>query len=287
MDGVMNEALTRGATGAHGSSQRRLVTVLFCDLSGYTALSETLDPEDLQALLGRIFGEAAQVIARYGGHIDRFIGDAVMALFGMPESHEDDALRCVAAAREIHEIVAALGSPAPGLPPLTMHSGIETGVVVSGQVHDSTTGETVLGDVVNVAARLVPLAGVDEIVVGPQAHSLAFGAFEFDDLGRRAVRGRNEPLHLYRVKSPRALPTRVHGADGRMPELFGRDAEMLSLRHAIDRATVGKSTLVLIRGEAGTGKSRSSRSFGQAGPRASGGSAATATSTRGSSRSIR
>ncbi len=256
MDGVAHDTLMCDAEALGLTSQRRLVTVLFADLSGYSALSETLDPEDVQALLGRVFGEAAQVIARYGGHIDKFIGDAVMALFGLPESHEDDALRCVAAAREIHEVVSALGSPAPGLPILSMHSGIETGIVVSGQVHDNGSDRTVLGDVVNVAARLVPLAGRNEIVVGPQTHALTCGSFDFADLGEKTVRGRNGRVHLFRLAGPKARPSRVHGAGTYMPALFGREREMGELREAVDRATVGKSSLVLIRGDAGTGKSR-------------------------------
>lgn len=120
-----------GASGvlAEPESERRHVTVLFTDLSGYTAMCERLDPEDVKEIMSRIFGEIAQVVTKYEGFIEKFVGDAAMALFGVPKAHEDDPIRAIKAAMEIHGLVEALSPQveARGCKPLSMHSGINTG----------------------------------------------------------------------------------------------------------------------------------------------------------------
>src|SRR5512143_3426749 len=136
--------------------ERRQVTVLFTDLAGYTAMCERLDPEDVKEVMSRIFGEIAQVIAKDEGFIEEFVGDAVMALFGVPKAHEDDPVRAINAALEIHELVDALSPQvrAMGCRPLSMHTGIDTGLVVTGG-EDAGKGATgVTGDTVNLASRL-------------------------------------------------------------------------------------------------------------------------------------
>lgn len=128
---------------AEVEGERKYVTVLFSDLSGYTAMTERLDPEDVKEIMSRIFGEIAQVIAKYEGFIERFIGDAVMALFGVPRVHEDDTVRAIKAAIEIHELLEVMS---PRLEekvgqPFTMHSGINTGLVVTGEVDLKVEGD--------------------------------------------------------------------------------------------------------------------------------------------------
>ena len=126
--------IERTLTAAEG--ERKHVTVLFSDLSGYTAMCERLDPEEVKEIMGRIFGDIAQVVTKYEGFVEKFVGDAVMALFGVPKAHEDDPVRAIRAAGEIHDLLEALS---PQLEEkigksLSMHSGINTGLVVTGKV---------------------------------------------------------------------------------------------------------------------------------------------------------
>ena len=140
-------------------SARKYVTVLFSDMSGYTAMSEKLDPEEVKEIMGKIFGEISKAIPRYEGVIDKFIGDAVMALFGIPQSHEDDPVRAIKAAREIHDIVSSISPQYEKRigKPLAMHTGICTGLVVTGEMNLEKGTPGVLGDTINMASRLTSL----------------------------------------------------------------------------------------------------------------------------------
>jgi class 3 adenylate cyclase/ribosomal protein L40E len=149
--------------------ERKHVTILFSDLSGYTAMSEKLDPEEVKEIMSRIFGEVTQVILKYEGFIEKFIGDAVMAAFGVPTAHEDDPVRAIKATMEIHKLVEAIS---PELErkigkPLSMHSGINTGLVVTGEIDLEKGTYGLTGDAINVASRLEGLAKEGEILVGP------------------------------------------------------------------------------------------------------------------------
>ncbi len=149
-------------------SERKYVTVLFSDLSGYTALSEKLDPEEVKEITSQLFGQISEVIAKYDGLVEKFIGDAVVALFGVPRGYEDDPVRAIRAAREIHELVDA---ESPEIEkrighPLAMHTGINTGLVVTGQVDVERGTHGVAGDTINLASRLQGLANAGEIFVG-------------------------------------------------------------------------------------------------------------------------
>jgi class 3 adenylate cyclase len=140
--------------------ERKHVTVLFSDLSGYTAMCERLDPEEGKEIMSRIFGDIAQVVTKYEGFVEKFIGDAVMALFGVPKAHEDDPVRAIRAAGEINDLVEDLS---PQLEekigkPLSMHSGINTGLVVTGEVDLEKGTHGVAGDTINLAARFCGLA---------------------------------------------------------------------------------------------------------------------------------
>ena len=156
-------------TEADGA-ERKQVTVLFSDLSGFTTLSEKLDPEEARDVMANIFASAAEIVGRYDGQIEKFIGDAIMAVFGVTEAHEDDPSRAVRAALELHQVVA---EQAPALEhrigiSVAMHSGINTGVVVTGELHFDRGTAGPLGDTINTAARLMSLAGPGEIYIGPE-----------------------------------------------------------------------------------------------------------------------
>ena len=238
--------------------ERKHVAVLFSDLSGYTAMSERLDPEEVKGIMNRIFGDIAQVVNRYEGCIDKFIGDAVMALFGAPKSHEDDPVRAIFAAQEIHDLVEAMG---PQLEdrigqPLAMHSGISTGLVVIGEVDLEKGAHGVSGDTINLASRLTSLAKPGEILVGPDIYCQAEGYFAFEDFGLTQVKGKAEPVQVYRVLSAKERPITIHRPSGLRADLIGRNVELAQLEEGVQRLQAGESTVFSICGDAGTGKSR-------------------------------
>ena len=237
---------------------RRYVTVLFGDLSGYTAMSESLDPEEVKEIMGRIYGEIVQVVVKYEGHIDKFIGDAAMVLFGVPKAHEDDPVRAIRAAHEIHEVVKSL-NPSLGKrirKPLAMHTGINTGVVVTGEINLEKGIHGVLGDTINVASRLCSLAQMDDIVVGHETYLQAEGHFDFEKLDPARVRGKADALQVYRFLCPKDAPSKTHRLSGLRSELIGRRVETALLREAVENLSQGRSTIFSIVGDAGTGKSR-------------------------------
>jgi class 3 adenylate cyclase len=173
------ETLVQEAEG-----ERKYVTVLFSDLSGYTAMSEKLDPEEVKEITSRIFGEISKVIDKYGGFVEKFVGDAVMALFGVPKAHEDDPIRAVRAAKEIHDLVDA---KSPEIEknigqPISMHTGVNTGLVVTGEVDMEKGTHGVAGDTINLASRLSSIAKAGEILVGLDTYRQAEGYFIFEAL---------------------------------------------------------------------------------------------------------
>jgi len=238
--------------------ERRHVTVLFTDLTGYTTMCERCDPEDVQEVMSRIFGEIAQVVVKYGGLIEKFVGDAAMVLFGVPKAHEDDPVRAIKAAMEIHGMVEALTRQVRvmGCRPLSMHTGICTGLVVTGGV-DAGKGSTgVTGDTVNMACRLSGMGKAGEILVGPCTYRMAEGYFDFEELESTRVEGKTEPVRIYQVLSRKDQPSKIHRLSGLRSELIGRNAEMAQLSEAVEKLREGKGSIIGICGDAGTGKSR-------------------------------
>ena len=229
------------------------MTVLFSDLTGYTALSERLDPEETREIMGRVFGRAAEIVARYDGRIEKFVGDAIMAIFGVPKAHEDDPVRAVRAALELHHAVEAMN---PELEariggPLALHSGINTGLVVTGELQFDRGTAGPLGDTINLAARLMGEAGKGEIWVGPETRRLVARAFDLEDLGERAIKGKAEPVPVARVRGGPARPAAV-----RSRAFVGRQEELGALLGAAERLRDGEPGVIAICGEAGTGKTR-------------------------------
>ena len=239
-------------------SERKHVTVLFSDMSGYTAMTEKLDPEETKEIMGKIFGEISKVVAKYGGFVEKYIGDAVMALFGVSSAHEDDPVRAIKASREIHDVVSSLSSQFENRigKVLCMHTGICTGLVVTGEVNLEKGTHGVLGDTINTAARLSGLAKSGEIVISPDTHSQAEGYFNFEALEPTIVKGKGEPIKPYRVISPKDDPTKTHRLSGMRAELIGRKVEMAQLQEAVTNLKQGKGSIFAIVGDAGTGKSR-------------------------------
>jgi class 3 adenylate cyclase/tetratricopeptide (TPR) repeat protein len=238
--------------------ERKHVTVLFSDLSGYTSMSERLDPEDVKGITSRMFGEVAQVIHKYEGFVEKYAGDAVMAIFGVPKAHEDDPIRAIRAAREIHRLVKSMSHEIEGKieQPVSMHTGINTGLVVTGEVNVGKGTHGVAGDTLNVAARLSSAAGADEILVGQEAYRQAVGHFDFETKGSIQVKGKTEPVLAYRVVAPKEKPVSLHGPSIFRSELIGRKAEMEDLIWAVKELGQGSGSIFAICGEAGTGKSR-------------------------------
>jgi class 3 adenylate cyclase/tetratricopeptide (TPR) repeat protein len=239
-------------------SERKHVTVMFSDMSGYTAMTEKLDPEETKEIMGKIFGEISKVVAKYGGFIEKFIGDAVMALFGVPKSHEDDPVRAIKVAREIHDIVSSIS---PNYEkrigkPLVMHTGICTGLVVTGEVNLERGTHGVLGDTINTAARLSGLAEPSEIVISADTYHQAEGYFNFEALEPTIVKGKAEPIRPYKVLSAKEEPSKTHRLSGMRADLIGRKVEMVQLQEAVKNLKQGKGSIFSVVGDAGTGKSR-------------------------------
>jgi len=221
-------------------------------------MTEKLDPEDVKEITGRIFGEVRAVIATYEGFIERFAGDGVLALFGVPKAHEDDPIRAIRAAREIHDRVDAMSPQYEARVgrPLSMHSGINTGLAVTADVDPERGTHGVTGDAINVASRLSDLAQAREIFVGPITYRRAEGYFTFEALEPRKVKGKAEPISMYKVLSTKESPVTTHRLTGLRADLTGRKAEMAQLADAVERLRHGKGSIISICGDAGTGKSR-------------------------------
>lgn len=236
----------------------RFVSVLFLDLVGFTSLSEGREPEDVRELLDRYFVSARTVVERYGGVVEKFIGDAVMAVWGSQAAQEDDAERAVRAALELVDAVAAFGEEVAA-PQLRARAGVVTGQVAALE----NPGEgIVVGDRVNTASRVQSAAQPGTVLVDEVTRQVTAAVLAYEDAGEHAVKGKTEPLRLWRAVRV------VAGAGGRDREqlieapFVGRDSE-LRLVNELLHATVERKAarLVAITGEPGVGKSRLRREF--------------------------
>lgn len=239
-------------------AERKRVTALFSDLSGYTAITETLDPEDVKEITGRIFNGVREIIAKYEGFIERFAGDGVLALFGVPNTHEDDPLRAVNAALEIHKYVEALNPlyEAKLNQSLSMHSGINTGLAVTADVNPGKGTHGVTGDAVNLAARLSDVASAGEILVGSETYIASHSQFTFKTLKPMKMKGKSSPIPLFQVMSVKPRPSLSVRDRQVFSGMVGRDHEMDTLELQIMKAINGEGSVVNVIGEAGIGKSR-------------------------------
>lgn len=245
------------AVSSLADGERKLVTILFADVAGFTALAETLDPEEVRDLVNSLFGCLVPCVERFGGTVDKFIGDELMALFGAPTIREDDAERAVRAALAMRSEVAKLNSERAT--DLSVHIGVNTGRVLAGEVGTSAWSQySVIGDAVNVAARLTQAAGSGEILVGPDTHRLACRFFEVEERGQVPIKGRTAPVVAHRVirERPQQPRDRRAGAGRISSPLVGREAERTALRRLVERVWSGRGGFVALTGDAGLGKSR-------------------------------
>jgi class 3 adenylate cyclase len=236
--------------------ERKIVTALFCDLVGFTAASEQQDPEDVRARIRPYHARLRREIERYGGTVEKFVGDAVMAVFGAPVAHEDDAERAVRAGRGILEAIAELNEAEPGFD-LQVRVGINTGEAVVALGARPEQGEgLVTGDVVNTAARIQSVAPVNGVAVGMQTYRATSRVFEYEPLAQVAVKGKAEPLSLWRANAVRDRFGRDSTRGNETP-FVGRELEKPLLIGTFERAAQQRSVqLVTIVGEPGVGKSR-------------------------------
>src|SRR5215469_11078303 len=237
--------------------RRKTVTALFADMVGSTALGESLDPEPLRQLMVRYFEQMAGAVRRHGGTVEKFIGDAVMALFGVPRAHEDDALRAVRAAVEMRDALDQLNLEFArdwGVT-VAIRVGVNTGEVMAGIPADDQS--LAVGDAVNLAARLEQAADPGQILIGEQTGALVGDAVRAEELPALPVKGKREPVRAWRLLE--LVPTRSRALD---PTLVGRMPELSQLevwfRTAVDRRTCAAVTVV---GSAGVGKTRLTRAF--------------------------
>jgi len=243
-------------------ADRRAATVLFADLSGFTAISERLDPEDVRRLQTDLFGALRGVIDRFDAYPEKFIGDAVVAVFGAPVAHEDDPQRALRAALEMHACAAELSERWRDQlgAPLALHIGVNTGRVVAGRLGTAADAAyAVTGDAVNTAARLQSAAGPAQTLVSAATHQLTEREFGFEAAGMLALKGKAEPLQVYRLLDVHdARPTDLRGlaAQGLEARLVGRDAELAQVLSAALRVADGRAQVVSLVAQAGVGKSR-------------------------------
>lgn len=238
---------------APAETELRFVSVLFADLVGYTTLSEHADAEDVREMLTRYFERSRDVIESFGGTVDKFIGDAVMGVWGATHAREDDAERAVRAALELVQIIPALGDDL-GIPDLVLRAGVDTGSTAVGP--GGNEKGLVVGDLVNTASRLQSIAEPGTVFVGRPTYELTERAIDYETLGDRVVKGKEEPVSVFRAVRVASM---VGGSDGglRAPPFVGRQRELRLLKDTLD--LVGRerrARLVSIVGEAGIGKSR-------------------------------
>lgn len=240
-----------------GTGERKLVTVMFADISGFTALSEKMDPEAVRDLMNQCFAHLVPCITQYEGTIDKFIGDEIMALFGAPLAHENDAERAVRAALEM--MVTLERFNIQHSTNLGLHFGINTGLVLAGEIGAGVRQDySVMGDAVNLAARLEDASERGQIFVGPDTYRLTSPLFEFEALAPIRVKGKIEPVPVYRALGLKAKPGKVRGLEtkGIASPLVGRDKELATFQGCIQHLLDGQGGIVGVIGEAGLGKSR-------------------------------
>jgi predicted ATPase/class 3 adenylate cyclase len=240
----------------HDSAERRQLTVMFCDLVGSTALSAQLDPEELREIIGAYHRRCAEVITTSGGFVAKYLGDGVLAYFGYPEAHEDDAEQAVRAGLALVDAVAKLD--AGGGSALRVRIGIATGVVVVGGLlgEGAAQEQAVVGETPNLAARLQTLAEPDTVVIDQNTRRLLGGLFDYRDLGTVSVKGFGAPVQVWQVTGASAVESRFEALRTATTPLVGREEEIEILLRRWAQAKAGDGAVVLISGEPGIGKSR-------------------------------
>src|SRR5690348_7228189 len=232
-------------------SERRLITALFADISGFSELTGRVDTEELLEVIDPVVTALSNVVGRFGGVVEKYAGDAILALFGAPVAHDDDAARALRTAdamhRELAELLPELG---PAAANLRLHIGVNSGHGI-GRVlgSDVRLDYGVLGDVVVLAQRLEASAPPGETYVGETTYELTRKQFDLEPIGELTVKGRAEPVPAWRLAGLRAGTTAVRG-----PELAGREREQAALGELVDRLGEARGGVGFVIGEAGAGK---------------------------------
>lgn len=239
--------------------ERRIVTMLFCDVTGSTAAAEKLDPEEWAEIINGAFAHLIEPVYRYEGTLARLMGDAILAFFGAPIAHEDDPQRAVLAGLDIIDAIGPYKEEVKrkwGID-FEVRVGINTGLVVVGEVGSDLRLEyTALGDAINTAARMEQSAQPGTVQISADTQVLVAPLFDFEDLGATEVKGKSQPVQVYKVLGRKAQPERERGIVGLESPMVGRDSELDSLKHTITDLEQGRGQIVSLIGDAGLGKSR-------------------------------
>jgi class 3 adenylate cyclase/tetratricopeptide (TPR) repeat protein len=240
--------------------ERKSATIIFSDLSGYTAMTEKMDPENVKNLMGDIFEKAGRIVEKYQGTVERFFGDEIMILFGVPKAHEDDPIRAINTSIEIHELVEKLSPEFEKKyqTKLSMHTGINSGLVITGDKYIGKGRHGLTGDTINLAKRLTGIAKPGEIVIGRNTFQKADSHFVFDEMEPVAVKGKAEPVKTFKVISVKKNVQKGDKAFGRQisSKMVGRDSDLNKLELQVAKVINGQGSVINIIGEAGIGKSR-------------------------------
>ncbi|HSL81876.1 MAG TPA: adenylate/guanylate cyclase domain-containing protein, partial [Thermoanaerobaculia bacterium] len=239
--------------------ERKLVTVLFADVVDSTAMAEGLDPEQFAEVMNGAFAFMSAAVVKYGGTVARLMGDAVLAFFGAPVAHEDDAERAVRTGLMIRADARAYARAAEqrhGIE-FRVRVGINTGLVIAGEMGaEGRTEYTAMGDATNVAARLQDLAAPDTVLVSASTHRLVQALFSFAPRGNLVLKGKSTPIDAYEVLDSTFMASPARGIEGLSSPLVGREEELGRLTSCLSALRAGRGSMVTVLGEAGIGKSR-------------------------------
>jgi class 3 adenylate cyclase len=239
--------------------ERRIVSMMFCDVKGSTAAADQLDPEEWSEIINGAFEHMIRPVYKYEGTVARLMGDGILAFFGAPIAHEDDPQRAVLAGLDIVNNFSTYREQVQqtwGID-LNVRIGINTGLVVVGAVGSDLRMEyTALGDAINLASRMEQTAAPGTVQIAQDTYKLVKTLFEFEDLGGIEVKGKTEPVPAYRVLARKSIARRERGIEGLHAEMVGRQAEMGELTSIMKDLKQGVGRIVNVLGEAGLGKSR-------------------------------
>jgi class 3 adenylate cyclase len=254
-DVVPAAAADKTPVAVSAGGERRHLTVLFCDLVGSTEIAAQLDPEEWRETIAAYHRAAAEAITRFGGYVAKYLGDGVMAFFGYPEAHDNDAERAARAGLEMLDAISKLDGQA-GRPKLAARVGIDSGAVVVGA--GAGKEADVFGEAPNIAARVQAAAEPDTVLITDAVHRLVSGLFVVESRGASALKGIERPLQLYQVVQPSGVRGRLEAAAAvrGLTPFVGREDELRSLMTRWERSREGEGQVVLVIGEAGIGKSR-------------------------------
>src|SRR5919204_3201663 len=254
VEGRIGERLTEG--GRELPHERRLITALFADVSGFTTLADRLEPEELLEVIDPVIAGLSSVVLQYEGYIEKFAGDALLALFGAPVAHEDDAERALLCAIQMHRELARIVNELPQQAELTLHVGVNSGHGI-GRIlgSEARTDYAVLGDSVILAQRLESAAPKGETYVSQLTYELTHDRFEFEPVGELTLKGKTKPVFAWRLLGERSRlePNRETVVSRR---LVGREDELSALSTVLDGVVRGGGGAVTVTGDPGIGKSR-------------------------------